>query len=81
MCDALETLLKEELIPFVETAKSAFEREGDFDRQGDMEELLETFDEILADIASGLMEAWECGELHDEFRRYRESGDFLGRIS
>ncbi|WP_456451543.1 hypothetical protein [Hydrogenimonas sp.] len=81
MCESLKTLIETDLRPFVLSAKAVYAREGDFDRERDLENLLETFEEIVADIEAGTMDAWECGELHDEFKRHRESGDFLDRIT
>ena len=81
MCDELKSYLKEDLIPFVESAREAFAQNGDEKRVADLTELLESFYEMIEDIDSGIMEMWECGELYDEFRRYRESGDFLDKIS
>jgi hypothetical protein len=81
MCDDLKSLIRDDLRPFIESAKAIFAREGDFEREEELEELLGTFDEIVQDIDGGVMEAWECGELYEEFKRYRESGDFLDKIS
>ena len=81
MCDDLKSLIRDDLRPFIETAKDVFAREGDFEREEELDELLGTFDEILLDIENGVMEMWECGELYEEFKRYRESGDFLDKIS
>ncbi|WP_456449663.1 hypothetical protein [Hydrogenimonas sp.] len=81
MCEALKSLIRDDLRPFIESAKEVFAREGDFEREDELDELLGTFDEIVLDIENGVMEMWECGELYEEFRRYRESGDFLDKIS
>jgi len=81
MCDDLKSLIRDDLRPFIESAKAIFAREGDFEREEELEELLGTFDEIVQDIDGGVMEAWECGELYEEFKRYRESGDFFDKIS
>jgi hypothetical protein len=81
MCEALKQLIESDLRPFVLSAREVYTREGDFDRERELDELLATFDEIVADIESGMMDIWECGELHDEFKRYRESGEFLDRIT
>ncbi|WP_456382154.1 hypothetical protein [Hydrogenimonas sp.] len=81
MCEALKSLIRDDLRPFIESAKKVFAREGDFEREDELDELLGTFDEIVLDIENGVMEMWECGELYEEFRRYRESGDFLDKIS
>ncbi|WP_300367322.1 hypothetical protein [Hydrogenimonas sp.] len=81
MCDDLKSLIRDDLRPFIESAKAIFAREGDFEREEELGELLETFDEIVRDIEDDLMEVWECGELYEEFKRYRESGDFLDKIS
>jgi hypothetical protein len=81
MCNDLKSLIHDDLRPFIESAKAIFAREGDFEREEELEELLGTFDEIVQDIDGGVMEAWECGELYEEFKRYRESGDFLDKIS
>ncbi|WP_456402009.1 hypothetical protein [Hydrogenimonas sp.] len=81
MCEKLERMIEDELRPFLQTACSVFEREGDDERAGEIGDLLQTFGEMLDDIRNGVMDEWECGELYDEFRRYRESGDFLDRIS
>ncbi len=81
MCEELKSLIRDDLRPFIESAKEVFAREGDFEREDELDELLGTFDEIVLDIENGVMEMWECGELYEEFRRYRESGDFLDKIS
>ncbi|BBG65306.1 hypothetical protein NNO_0603 [Hydrogenimonas sp.] len=31
-------------------------------------------------IRGHIMDEWECGELYEEFRRYRKSGEFLDKI-
>ena len=81
MCDRLKEYIRSDLYPFVTTAMEVFAREGDFEREEELAELLATFDEILADIDAGEMDVWECGELAEEFRRYRAGGDFLDKIS
>ena len=81
MCEDLKTLIQNDLSPFIRSAKDLFQREGDFEREAELEELLSTFDEIVEDIDNEVMDIWECGELYDEFKRYRESGNFLDKIS
>ncbi|WP_201352713.1 hypothetical protein [Hydrogenimonas urashimensis] len=81
MCEELKAMIEGDLRPFVETAKDLYLREGNFEREEDLTDLLRTFDEIVEDIDNGVMDLWECGELYEEFRRHRESGDFLDKIS
>ncbi len=81
MCEGLKQYIETDLYPFVREAMEASDRQGEADRRKELQALLETFDEIVADIVSGEMDAWECGELYEEFRRHRAAGDFLDRIS
>ncbi len=81
MCEKLERMIEEDLRPFLQTAASVFEREGDGKRAAEIGDLLQTFAEMIEDIRNGNMDEWECGELYEEFGRYRESGEFLERIS
>ncbi len=80
MCEKLETYINGDLLPFLESARSAYEREGDEDRVFQIDDLSRSLVEMVEDIRNGVMESWECGELYEEFRRYRESGDFLDKI-
>ncbi|WP_457592985.1 hypothetical protein [Hydrogenimonas sp.] len=81
MCEALERLINDDLKPFLKSACSAFEREGDTLRVAEIEELLQSLNEMVEDIRNGVMDSWECGELYEEFKTHRESGDFLDKIS
>jgi hypothetical protein len=81
MCTRLKDFIETDLRPFVAEVLALYRKEGASERIEALEALEATFDEILGDIANGLMDAWECGELYEEFKRYRESGDFLDKIS
>ncbi len=81
MCEELEQFIKKDLYPFLKSACLAFERSGEESRASEIEELLESLAEIVEDIKSQMMDEWECGELYEEFKRHRESGDFLDKIS
>ncbi|MCF6200534.1 MAG: hypothetical protein L3J42_00130 [Hydrogenimonas sp.] len=80
MCEELVRFIKEELNPYLKRVRLAFESEGEYLRAAQIVELEETFAEILEDIDSRMMDEWECGELYEEFKRYRESGEFLDKI-
>ncbi len=80
MCEELEHLIEGDLKPFLKSAVSALGREGDETRVREIEELLESLDEMVEDIRSGFMDSWECGELYEELKASRESGDFLDKI-
>ncbi len=77
MCESLKVLVHEELLPMVKEAVSF----AGADRKESLEALVATFEEILEDIDKRSMDAWECGELYEEFTRYMAEGDFLDKIS
>ncbi|NPA30198.1 MAG: hypothetical protein GXO33_08450 [Epsilonproteobacteria bacterium] len=77
MCEKLKALIQSRILPLMqeEMARQSGQKADDLTRAR------ESFEEMLADMAEGLMDEWECGELHDEFVRYLQSGDFLDKIS
>ena len=81
MCGDLTEMIERELIPLVREAMETAAGEGEETREAELGELLATLEEILSDIDAEIMDAWECGELLEEFRRYRASGEILDRIS
>ena len=80
MCEKLETYIKGDLLPFLESARTVYEREGDDSRVLAIDDLRQTLAEMVGDIEEQIMDEWECGELYEEFRKYRESGEFLDKI-
>ena len=77
VCERLRRYILEELTPLLQESRKIFERESEADRVEAIDELLATFEEIVSDVEGEAMDEWECGELYDEFRRYREQGDLL----
>jgi hypothetical protein len=80
VCEKLETYINGDLLPFLESARTVYEREGDDSRVLAIDDLRQTLAEIVEDIRGHIMDEWECGELYEEFRKYRESGEFLDKI-
>ncbi len=77
MCERLKRYILEELMPLLKESRLLYEEGGETDRTEAIDELLETFDEIVVDVEGEAMDEWECGELYDEFRRHRERGELL----
>ena len=81
MCEDLSRMIGEDLRPYLQAVRDEYAREADENRVGEIEDLLQTLTEIADDIESGVMDEWECGELYEEFKRARESGQLLDKMS
>jgi hypothetical protein len=81
VCERFQELIEKDLIPYIAAARDEFAREGDNERVEEMDDLLRTFVEIIDDIQNKIMDEWECGELYEAFKRSRESGEFLDKIT
>ena len=81
MCNALRRMIQEDLIPYVTQTVAKLQKKSDTQKAAGAEEFLSSLREMLEDIEAGFMDEWECGELYETFRSYRQSGDFLDKIA
>ncbi len=80
MCESLKSLIETDLKPFLQSRVTECLQNGDAERAEEIEHFLRSLDEMEEDMESGAMDSWECGELYEEFKRLRESGEFLDKI-
>ncbi|WP_353662113.1 hypothetical protein [Hydrogenimonas sp. SS33] len=80
MCETLKTYLRHVMKPQLEALEKQMEAEGNEETLSSVRELIQTFGEIVSDIESEAMDEWECGELYEEFKRYKESGDLSSLV-